>query len=208
MQSRVRILLFLLAGLAPAASTIRAQQAADQETAKTPTQIEVMQHLEDSWSAALAKRDQYGLEMVLSPQFVDISANGDVRSRNQEIAYVLNHFPDLISLEQTVVSVRMLGDVALVNGTYVLRRRANGHPVDEKGVFSHVFQRNRSNWQCINAQRTIVVEQALDKKAAATTTKQSKAELPFHIPLFHKGDEPASPPPASSDQSTAKPNPQ
>ena len=65
-----------------------------------------------------------------------------MRSRNQEIAYVLNKFPDMISLEQTVISVRTLGDVALVNGTYVLQRRVNGHPVEEKGVFSHVFQRN------------------------------------------------------------------
>jgi ketosteroid isomerase-like protein len=159
-----------------------------------------MQKLEDTWSAALAKRDQYGLELVLSPQFVNISADGDVRSRNQEIAYVLNKFPDMISLEQTVVSVRTLGDVALVNGTYVLRRRVNGHPVEEKGVFSHVFQRNRSNWQCINAQRTIVVEEA-EGKTKTTTAKTSNAELPFHIPLFHKGAEPA--PPAETPQQTA-----
>ena len=164
MKMHLRSLLFLLAGLAPAALVSHAQEAATDETAKTPTQLQVMQKLEDSWSAALAKRDQYGLELVLSPQFVNISADGTVRSRNQEIAYVLNKFPDMISLEQTVISVRTLGDVALVNGTYVLQRRVNGHPVEEKGVFSHVFQRNRSNWQCINAQRTIVVEEAEERR--------------------------------------------
>jgi ketosteroid isomerase-like protein len=177
----------------------QAQEAATDETAKPPTQLQVMQKLEDSWSAALAKRDQYGLELVLSPQFVNISADGTVRSRNQEIAYVLNKFPDMISLEQTVISVRTLGDVALVNGTYVLKRRVNGHPVDEKGVFSHVFQRTRSNWQCINAQRTIVVEEA-EGKTKATTAKTSNAELPFHIPLFHKGADPA--PPAQTQTQT------
>ena len=200
MKMHLRSLLFLLAGLAPAALVTHAQEAATDETAKTSTQLQVMQKLEDSWSAALAKRDQYGLELVLSPQFVNISADGDVRSRNQEIAYVLNKFPDMISLEQTVVNVRTLGDVALVNGTYVLRRRVNGHPVEEKGVFSHVFQRNRSNWQCINAQRTIVVEEA-EGKTKTTTAKTSNAELPFHIPLFHKGAEPA--PPAETPQQTA-----
>ncbi len=158
-----------------------------------------MQKLEDSWSAALAKRDQYGLELVLSPQFVNISADGTVRSRNQEIAYVLNKFPDLISLEQTVISVRTMGDVALVNGTYVLQRRVNGHPVEEKGVFSHVFQRTRSNWQCINAQRTIVVEEAVAKTKTASA-KTSNAELPFHIPFIHKGADPA--PPAQTQTQT------
>jgi ketosteroid isomerase-like protein len=199
MKMHLRSLLFLLAGLAPAALMSQAQEAATDETAKPPTQLQVMQKLEDSWSAALAKRDQYGLELVLSPQFVNISADGTVRSRNQEIAYVLNKFPDMISLEQTVISVRTLGDVALVNGTYVLKRRVNGHPVDEKGVFSHVFQRTRSNWQCINAQRTIVVEEA-EGKTKATTAKTSNAELPFHIPLFHKGADPA--PPAQTQTQT------
>jgi ketosteroid isomerase-like protein len=200
MKMHLRSLLFLLAGLAPAALVSHAQEAATEETVKPPTQLQVMQKLEDSWSAALAKRDQYGLELVLSPQFVSISADGDVRSRNQEIAYVLNKFPDMISLEQTVISVRTMGDIALVNGTYVLRRRVNGHPVDEKGVFSHVFQRVRSNWQCINAQRTIVAEEAVGKTKTAST-KQSNAELPFHIPLLHKGAEPA--PPAQTQTQTS-----
>ncbi len=197
MKMHLRSLLFLLAGLAPAAMVTHAQEAATNETAKTPTQLQTMQKLEDTWSAALAKRDQYGLEIVLSPQFVNISADGDVRSRNQEIAYVLNKFPDMISLEQTVVSVRTMGDVALVNGTYILQRRVNGHPVEERGVFSHVFQKTRSNWQCINAQRTIVQEEAV-AKAKTASAKTSSAELPFHIPLFHKGADPA---PAGQTQS-------
>jgi len=200
MRMHLRNLVFLLAGLAPAASVVHAQEAATEETAKIPTQVEEMQKVEDSWSVALAKRDQYGLELVLSPKFVDISATGEVRSRNQEVAYILTKFPDLISLEQKVVSVRMVGDVAVVNGTYILRRRVSGHVVDEKGIFSHVFQRNRTIWQCINAQRTIVIEQPVDKKAAESASKRSGAELPFHIPLLHKGDEPAQPAPVSSDQ--------
>jgi ketosteroid isomerase-like protein len=166
-----------------------------------------MQKVEDQWSEALAKRDQYGLELVLSPRFVDISASGEVRSRNQEIAYVLTKFPDLISLEQKVVSVRLAGDVAVVNGTYILRRRTSGSPVDEKGVFSHVFQRNRTAWQCINAQRTIVVEQAVDKKSGETA-KKSNAELPFRIPLLHKGSDPAQATPATSNQPPSQPVPQ
>ena len=67
-----------------------------------------------------------------------------------------------------------------------------------RGVFSHVFQRTRSNWQCINAQRTIVQEEAV-AKAKTASAKTSNAELPFHIPLFHKGADPA-PPAADADE--------
>ena len=194
MKMHLRNLVLLLAGLAPAALVVHAQEAATQETAKTSPEIEEMQKVEDSWSVALAKRDQYGLELVLSPRFVDISATGEVRSRNQEIAFILNRFPDMISLEQKVVSVRMAGDIAVVNGTYILRRRVSGHPVDEKGIFSHVFQR-KSHHLAVHQRHSgrSFVEQAVDKKAAETASKQNKAELPFHIPLFHKGDEPAQP---------------
>jgi ketosteroid isomerase-like protein len=190
--------LVLLAGLAPAAFPTYAQEAATDQPAKPPTQIEIMQKIEDSWSGALAKRDQYGLELVLSPQFVNISAEGDVRTRNQEIANILTKYPDLISLEQKVVTVRTMGDVAVVNGTYILRRRDNGHPLDEKGIFTHVYQRVRNNWQCINAQRTIVVEQGVDK--AKAPRKTTSAELPFHIPLLHKGDDPNPTPAAAANQ--------
>ena len=155
-----------------------------------------MQKIEDSWSDAIAKRDQYGLELVLSPQFVDISSQGDVRTRNQEIANALTANSGLISLEQKVVSVRTLSDIAIVNGTYILRRKENSGAIDEKGIFTHVFQKARSNWQCINAQRTIVAEAGVQKgkaqPAQGETAKKSTAELPFHIPLFHKGAEPAS----------------
>jgi hypothetical protein len=53
--------------------------------------------------------------------------------------------------------------------------------VDEKGVFTHVFERNRTGWLCINSQRTSVRSEAPGKQK-----KQSNAEMPFHIPLFSK----------------------
>src|SRR5208337_966918 len=86
-------------------------------------------------------------------------------------------------LEQRVITVRMLGDIAVANGTYVLHHRLNSAQVDEKGVFTHVYERLRGGWVCINAQRTV-----LRADSNAKPKKQSNAELPFHIPLFTKSD--------------------
>jgi len=78
----------------------------------------------------------------------------------------------------------MLGDTAVANGTYVLHHKVpSGGQVDEKGVFTHVFERLRGGWSCINSQRT-----ALRTDAPGKNKKQSNAELPFHIPLFTKSD--------------------
>jgi ketosteroid isomerase-like protein len=171
-----------------------------QQPAKTnaePPAFREMQQVEDRWAAAVTKRDQYGLELVLAPEFIGISASGDVATRNQQIAhlFVKNSGPD--SLEQKVVSVRFVGDVAIVNGTYVMSWKGEKGPVLEKGIFSHVFEHVRSTWLCLNSQRTVVAEEA--KGAAAREkpkAKRSDAELPVHIPLVYKGPDSTKPTPA------------
>jgi ketosteroid isomerase-like protein len=174
-----------------------AQQAA-QLAAKAntpPPAFREMQQVEDRWNDAVTKRDQYGLELVLAPQFIGISASGDVTTRNQQIArlFVKGSGPE--SLEQKVVSVRFVGDVAIVNGTYVMSWKEEKGPVLEKGIFSHVFEHVHNNWLCLNSQRTVVAEDV--KRAAQEKPKSSKksdAALPMHIPLVYKG--PASTQPA------------
>jgi len=141
------------------------------------------QKIEDKWSDAVNRRDQYGLELVLSPLFVDVSAGGDVTTRNQQVATVLSADDKTVYLMQKVVAVRMLGDIAVANGTYTLHHKVGSHEVDEKGVFTHVFERVRGGWLCINSQRTLLRQDAAtDKKRAAAP------ETPFHIPLFSRGE--------------------
>jgi ketosteroid isomerase-like protein len=166
-----------------------AQQGGNKTNENTaPPAFRQMQQVEDRWSTAVTKRDQYALELVLAPQYIGISASGDVVTRNQQIAhlFVKNSGPD--SLEQKVISVRFVGDVAIVNGTYVMSWKGEKGPVLEKGIFSHVFEHVRENWLCLNSQRTVVAE---DKKGEnlkdKPKAKGSDAEHSLHIPLVYKG---------------------
>lgn len=166
----------------------QAQQPAKTDT--PPPEFRQMQQVEDRWSDAVTKRDQYGLELVLAPQFIGISASGDVSTRNQQIAHLFVKNSGLESLTQKVVSVRFVGDVAIVNGTYVITWKGEKAPLQEKGIFSHVFEHVRSNWVCLNSQRTVVAEEtrgaSVREKPKARPTD---AELPMHIPLIYKGPE-------------------
>jgi ketosteroid isomerase-like protein len=157
----------------------------DQSGATTTVSPEVsqFQKIEDSWSDAINRRDQYGLELVLSPLFVDVSAQGDVTTRNQDVVQVISGQDKSVYLTQKVITVRMLGDIAVANGTYTLHHKVNTAEVDEKGVFTHVFERVRGGWLCINSQRTV-----LRQDNNAKQKKQSTAEEPFHIPFFGKSD--------------------
>jgi hypothetical protein len=162
-----------------------------------PPEFREMQQVEDHWATAVTKRDQYGLELVLAPQFIGISAAGDVTTRNQQIAHLFVKGTEPESLEQKVVSVRFVGEVAIVNGTYVMTWKGEKAPILEKGIFSHVFEHAHDTWLCLNSQRTVVAE--LDKDAPLKDkpkAKRNSAELPFHIPLIYKGQDSAQPPPA------------
>ncbi len=145
--------------------------------------IREFQKIEDTWSNAINVRDQYGLELVLSPLFVDVSAGGDITTRNQQLAQLITGEDKTLHLEQKVITVRMLGDIAVANGTYVMHHKAGSAQVDEKGVFTHVFERARGGWMCINSQRTRLPENTSPK-----SKKQSNAEMPFHIPFIGKSD--------------------
>lgn len=144
--------------------------------------VQQFQKLEDAWADAINRRDQYSLENVLSPLFIDVSANGDITTRNQQVAFLITADDKSLHLDQKVIAVRMLGDTAVANGTYALHHKASSGQIDEKGVFTHVFERARGGWMCINSQRTSLREDSTGKK------RQSNAELPFHIPLFSKGE--------------------
>src|ERR1039458_9179185 len=68
--------------------TARAQQAeaVAPNPAQQPPAVKEFQTLEDQWSNAVVKNDQYTMEFLLSPMYVDISSTGDVMTRNQLIA--------------------------------------------------------------------------------------------------------------------------
>jgi hypothetical protein len=190
---------FAAAGVAVDADGQQAQPAAAAAD-QVPQAIREMQQVEDRWSTAVNKRDQYGLELVLSPQFIGVSATGDVTTRDQQIARLFVKEAEPVSVEQKVVSVRTIDNIAIVNGTYVMHWKLGSNPLDEKGVFSHVFEHTRGGWVCVNSQQTVVAEGGKAVVAKETKEKEksktSTAALPFHIPLIYKGPKSTQPEPA------------
>ena len=162
--------------------------AAGATTTSSPEMAQ-FQKIEDAWSNAVNQHDQFGLENVLSPLFVDVAANGDISTRNQQVVQVINSDDKTANLTQKVITVRMLGDIAVVNGTYLLHHKVNAAAVEEKGVFTQVFEKLRGGWMCINSQRTLLHEDTSGgTKTAKKSTTPSSTETPFHIPLFSKSD--------------------
>jgi hypothetical protein len=183
---------------ASAALVLSGLAAAQQTSAPQAPEIAQFQKLEDQWSDAVVKHDQYGLELLMSPIFVDISSAGDVTTRNQQIALLFEKGgPQPLSMEQRVVNVRTFEDMAVVDGTYITKWKINGQVREERGIFTHVYQHVRGNWVGVHSQRTAVVEKG-DEKTKQASKKSSNAQLPFHIPLVYQGNKSTQPPPPPS----------
>ncbi|MGH9600200.1 MAG: nuclear transport factor 2 family protein [Terracidiphilus sp.] len=159
-------------------------------TSTESPEIHQFQQIEDKWSTAVNQHDQYGLDVVLSPVLVNVAENGDITTHDQQVVQAITNDDKLYYLAQKVIAVRMLGDIAVVNGTYTLRHQVNSSEVVDNGVFTHVFQQTRGGWMCVNSQRTLVRE---DSGAKTRAKKSSTADFHLHIPLFGKSDK-------SSDQ--------
>lgn len=182
-MNRFKPLVFILLLCSPGLTRQAHASVIQVEVTSTSSEsVAEFQKLEDTWSNAINIRDQYALENVLSPLFLDVAASGDITTRNQQVAYLISGEDKTLHLEQKVITVRMMGDSAVINGTYVLHHRTDDGPVDDKGVFTHVYERTHDRWVCVNSQRTLVRQVSTDKH------KKSRADQPFHIPLFSKSD--------------------
>jgi hypothetical protein len=147
-------------------SQTNAQQAGAHQASQLSDK-QAFQQIEDRWSQAIAKRDQYALELVLSPELIDISAWGDQATRDQQIAMLFEKDAEPLSLDPRVTNVRTFGEVAVVIGSYDEQLRVNGKPVRQTGMFTHTYHNERGNWLCVNAQRTADAESVAEKARGA-----------------------------------------
>ena len=198
-HARRRVAVLFCAATLSASAGARGQtRPAVTNGTQVPPEVREMQAVEDRWSDAVNKRDQYGLELVLAPQFIGVSASGDVTTRDQQISrlFVKGDEPD--SIEQKVISTRWVGDVAIVNGTYIKHWKLDKGPLDEQGIYLQVFERRGGGWVCLNSQQTVVAEKgkAIAAAKSKAAPKSSSASLPFHIPLIYKGPASSQPAPA------------
>jgi ketosteroid isomerase-like protein len=203
------LLATLFAAIAFAPIQLQAQSAADPDS----PEIAKVRTIESNWANALVKKDQYALDLALSPNYVDISATGEVTTKDQQIARLFSQNYPLTAYNETITSIRVLGDTAIAQGTYTLRRKWGDAMQEDRGIFTHVYQRTRTSWQCINGQRTIVREQV-----AAPRKTEKAGELPFHIPFTGKKKEddqpavtvvqPKTAPPAPAPAPDATPTPE
>lgn len=136
-----------------------------QENSQPTSQVAQFQKIEDEWSTSVAKQDQFTLETILSPNFVGITSTGDRRTRDQVVAELFETgVPRVQAIQQKVESVRVIEDVAIVDGAYAVRTKLNGVEREEQGVYTHIYQHMHGTWFCVQSQRTAYPPQSNEGK--------------------------------------------
>lgn len=170
-----------------------AQTAASAAAAANTQQIAELQKVADRWDDAIDQRDQYALELVLAPEYVEISDTGNVLSHDQVVSDLIAKDAEHYKLTQKVIAVRLVGDVAVVNGTYdrVFPAPKLGHDKarEERGVYSQVYIRARNSWACINSQQTRIEGTAAQGgKKSRDKNGSTNQDMGFHFPGFRHSE--------------------
>ena len=143
------------------ATTAFSPIAQAQQDAQPTSPVATFQKIEDQGSTALASQDQFNLEAILVPSFTDISSSGELTTRDQLVAGMFETgTPRVQTIQQKVDNVRIIEDVAIVDGTYAVTTKLNGIQRAEQGVFTHIYQRAHGTWLCVQSQRTAFPAQA------------------------------------------------
>jgi hypothetical protein len=152
MRTRVASLavLLLLGGIGVRIS--RAQSiGSDEDSARAK-----IRGLENVWNRAEASGDLKALDTLFDPELTYIDSDGALLSKAEFLSHAKSAHLEQISIE--LIKVQLFDDTAIVNGTYRAREFKNGKSVLQQGRFTDTWVYKGSNWICIAAQATPILQ--------------------------------------------------
>jgi len=126
--------------------------AAECSTEKQPKTQQALIDLEHQWAKALEKKDAAAVGCILAPEFVDTTADGEKRNREQALAAIAKRKDTTNTLSD--LTVTLLGEVAIVHGA--------NHVKDKSGKemavvqFTDVFSYRGGQWKAVSGQESVI----------------------------------------------------
>jgi len=105
--------------------------------------------LEDEWTNAMLKRDWSVLERILTDDFTDVTFEGSVLTKAQDIADLKSGALTLTSLVADEMKVRVYGDAAVVTGRNTLKGKYQGMDINGQIRWTDTWVKHGGRWQCV-----------------------------------------------------------
>jgi uncharacterized protein (TIGR02246 family) len=124
--------------------------------AKTPSVSESVKQLERDWVEAAKAGDADKLGQILADDWVSISPDGTKQTKQGDLADVKSGASKLESFEFGPMEVKVLGNVAVVQGSDTEKSTSKGKDSSGKYVWMDVFAKIDGKWQAVRSQNAMV----------------------------------------------------
>ena len=146
MNKLLAVVLSLYLGCVPAmAADVEQASAAD------PAVAAAMRQFAQDWGDALVAGDLDKLGRILAPDWSVFGASGKPMGKDGFVASLKAGKHKLESFELGPMDVKVLGDVAVVQGIVTEKRTDDGKDTSGKFVWMDVFVRRAGQWACVRS---------------------------------------------------------
>lgn len=121
---------------------------------------ETLKELERDWAVAIKAGDGEQIGRILGDDWIEVSNDGKKLTKGQLIAGVKSGRVKVESIEFGPLDVKVLGDVAVVQGSHVEKSTTKGHRTRGEVFWMDVFENRNGKWVVVRSQSAARVEVA------------------------------------------------
>lgn len=140
------------AGLALA----RPQAAPAAAPAKAPSVAQTVKQLEHDWVDASKAGDADKLGAILADDWVSIEPDGKMETKTEALADLKSGASKLTSLDFGPMEVKVMGKVAVVQGSDTEKSMAKGKDTSGKYAWMDVFENIGGKWMAVRSEVTMM----------------------------------------------------
>jgi len=116
--------------------------------------------LERDWAVAIKAGDSDKVAVILADDWIEFSNDGRKLTKGQLIASLKSGRVKVESIEFGPLEVKVLGDVAVVQGSHVEESTTNGRNTSAEVVWMDVFAKRDGKWVVVRSQSAARAEAA------------------------------------------------
>lgn len=124
--------------------------------AKAPSVSQIVKQLEHDWVDASKAGDADKLGQILADDWVGIEYDGSKSTKQSALADLKSGQSTLTSFEFGPMDVKVLGNVAVVQGSDTEKSTSKGKDTSGKWVWMDVFVKRDGKWMAVRSQSAMV----------------------------------------------------
>ena len=149
------VVLLLFSALAWWASVVGIREAAAMgrnASAGDPTTVDTIKQLEQDYGNAIQAADTDKLNQILADDWTNLGQTGELLTKQNFLSDLKSGKYKLVSFQIGPMYVKVLGNVAVVQGSVSETSIADGKESTHKSVWMDVFEKRGDKWMVVRSQ--------------------------------------------------------